>query len=187
MRGTTAMPSTIAQTYDRARQGLHWLGALTILAMFPLGYVMARTADDVLRATLYRAHIVLGVTVLLLTVVRLVLAWRRPVPPPAGLPRWNAVLHVTVHRLALIVPLVLALTGMGTIVQNDLLPALQPGGTLAVPSVLEDARAQAGHRVLAWTYLGILAVHVAGVVRYQLTKGDVMGRMGVRGLAGKAG
>ncbi len=167
-----------ATSYTRTRQALHWLGALLILAMFPMGFIMARTASDTLRSTLYGAHAVVGVLVLILAVVRIVLAARRPVAPPPALPKWNEALFKGVHWAALVVPLLLALSGMGTLAMNDLLPAaLQPGS--AVPATLADARAQTGHRLMAWTYLAILAVHVAGVMRYQFTKGNVIRRMGL--------
>lgn len=180
MTATVRTPATSADTFTRAQQALHWLGALLILAMFPMGFLMARTDDSALRATLYAAHAVTGILVLLTSAVRLVLASRRPVTPPPGMPRWNEKLHFAMHRLALIVPVLLALSGVGTLAMNDLIPgALQPGAV--IPATLEDTRAQTGHRLLAWIYIAILASHIAGVMRYQFTKGDVLKRMGVRG------
>ncbi len=174
------MPTTTADTYTRAQQALHWISALLIIAMFPMGFIMARTDDAALRTALYSAHAVDGLLIVVTSVVRLVLARRRPVAPPPGLPHWNEVLHVTIHRLALIVPLLLALSGLGTMVTNGILPgALQPG--TVIPAVLEDARAQTAHRFMAWAYIALLLMHVAGVMRYQFTKGDVMKRMGVHG------
>ena len=45
-------PRPAAATFTRTQQALHWLSALLILAMFPMGFLMARTDDSALRATL---------------------------------------------------------------------------------------------------------------------------------------
>lgn len=181
MTSTNSNSATGAEAYSRARQALHWLSALLILAMFPLGYTMARTDSDSLRSALYVGHFVIGLLILVLSVARIVLSRRQRVPAPPGMPRWNEILHTSVHRAALIVPLLLAVSGLATLATNELMPGLLRSGTV-VPATLEDARAQTGHRLLAWTYLVLLATHVAGVVRYQLTKGDVLRRMGVKGI-----
>jgi cytochrome b561 len=176
--------SASAEAYSRQRQTLHWIGALLILAIFAMGFTMARTDSEALRATLYAAHATAGILIVVTSLVRIVLARRRPTPPPPGMPRWNEIFHQTVHNLALIVPLILALSGIGAMVMNGLLPAaLQPGA--AIPATLGDARAQTAHRLIAWSYLALLALHVAGVMRHQFTKGDVMRRMGVRGFPTK--
>lgn len=172
-----------AEDYTLAQQRLHWLSALLILAMFPMGLVMARTEAADVRAALYAAHLIDGVVIAVLSAIRMVLARRRPVAPPPGLPRWNEALNGAVHALALLVPLVLALSGAAALIANGLMPAvLQPGVT--IPAVLEDVRAQTAHRLLAYGYLALLGVHVVGVMRYQFTKGDVMRRMGVWGFPG---
>lgn len=169
-------------TYSRIRQALHWIGALLILVMIPMGLVMARTDSDALRAALYRGHAFIGLLVLAVAVVRIGFASRFPVAPPAGLTKANEVLFKAVHWAALIVPVFLAMSGLGALAMNDLMPiALQPGS--AIPAELADARAQSGHRLMAWTYIAILVIHIAGVMRYQFTKGNVLGRMGV-GLPG---
>ena len=181
------MPETPGDRYTASRQALHWIAALLIISMFPLGSIMARTDSDTLRTTLYGVHAAIGLLIAVLAVVRIVLRRRDPVGPPPGLPRWNRVLRENVHRLALFVPLVLALTGVGTIAQNDLGPILQSGGARTVPATLDEAGAQSGHRLIARIYIAILVLHVAGVVRHQIGKGDVLSRMGVRAFAGKGG
>lgn len=168
--------------YTRTQQAMHWLAALLILLMFPMGWVMARTDSEQLRAALYAGHAIVGVLIAVIAVVRLVLARRRPVAVPPGLPRWNEVLYRGVHVLALVVPLVLALSGLGTLAFNGLMPGvLQPGAV--IPAELTETGPQSVHRALSWLYIAILAMHVGGVLRYQFTKGDVLGRMGVRAVA----
>jgi cytochrome b561 len=180
---TTRLSSTrpapdVRTSYGRLRVALHWIGAAAILALMPTGYLMARAVDDAQRLMLYGVHMLVGWAVVAVMVARLVLRFRRPVAPPSGLPAWNRRLHTSVHLLATIVPLLLALSGIGIIVQNDLTPALQAG--VAPPAELEVTQARDAHAIGAYVYLVILAIHVAGVVRYQATKGDVLSRMGIR-------
>lgn len=171
----------VGPSYSLARQALHWVSALLIVAAFVMGFTMARTGADSLRSTLYGTHAAVGVLITVLAIVRIVLARRgAQVVPPPGLAHWNRTLRSAVQSLALFLPLLLAVTGLVTLAANGLLtPKLHSG--LYVPPELADARAQTAHHVLAWVYLSLLAIHVAGVVRYQATKGDALGRMGVRG------
>ena len=146
-----------------------------------MGWVMARTDSEQLRAALYAGHALVGVLVAVTAIVRLVFARRRPVAVPPGLPHWNQVIYRGVHVLALVVPLVLALSGLATLALNGLMPGvLQPGAI--VPAELAETGPQSVHRVLSWLYIAILAMHIGGVIRYQLTKGDVLQRMGVKGV-----
>jgi cytochrome b561 len=175
-------PKSAAQAaeYSRAQQRLHWLSAVLILSMIPTGTIMARALDDGLRLGLYQVHMLVGWTIVALMVARLVLRVRRPVATPPGLPAWNRRLQVGVHWAVAVFPLALALSGVGIVVQNDLGPLLQAG--VAPPATLEVAQARDAHQIGSYAFLALLVVHVAGVVRYQATRGDALGRMGVRGV-----
>lgn len=163
--------------FPRARQSLHWAITALILTMIPTGLIMARTLDDGLRLGLYQAHLVVGWTVVALVLVRLVLKVRHRVPTPPELAPWNLRLHGAVQWTIAVFPLLLALSGMGAILQNDLTPLLQAGE--APPATLAVAQARDGHMVGAYFFTALLVVHVAGVVRYQTTRGNVMARMGI--------
>ncbi len=145
--------------------------------MIPIGLIMARALDDGLRLGLYQAHLLLGWTVVVLSVVRLVLKTRRKVPVPPGLAPWNRWLHGAVQWTVAMFPLLRALSGMGAILQNDLTPVLQAGE--APPATLAVTQARDGHMVGAYAFTALLAMHVAGVVRYQTTHGNVLARMGI--------
>lgn len=171
-------PAPADAAYPRLRQGLHWVSALLILVMFPTGLIMARTLDDGVRLNLYQAHLLIGWVIVVLMLIRLGLRVRRPVPPPSGLAPWNRRLYLGVHWAATLLPLLLAVSGMGAILQNDLGPLLQAG--VAPPATLDVAQARDGHQVGAYLFAALLVVHVAGVLRYQATMGDALGRMGLR-------
>lgn len=168
-------PTPVERTYGRTRQWLHWLGAILILGMIPTGLVMARTLDDGLRLTLYQVHLAAGWIVVALAVWRLVLRFRQRVPAPAELAPWNRRLLHGVHWAVAAFPLLLAVSGFGTIAQNDLLPVLQAGE--APPATLDVATARTGHQVGAYLFTALLVMHVGGIVRHQARHGAALAPM----------
>lgn len=163
------------RTYGRSRAWLHWAIAAAVLVMIATGVMMARTLDDTMRLDLYRVHLALGWTVVALSLWRLVLRVRRPVPVPAGLAPWNQRLVSGVHWAVAVSPLLLAVSGMATMLQNDLTPLIQAGE--APPATLPVDQARTGHQVGAYLFSALLVVHVAGIVRHQLRFGAALAPM----------
>lgn len=50
----------------------HWLTALLILSMIPLGIYMHELPNDSYKAVFYRIHIIIGISVFVLTILRIV-------------------------------------------------------------------------------------------------------------------
>jgi len=171
------MPARDVPAYPRYRQVLHWASAALILAMIPTGLIMARTLDDGLRLSLYQVHLLAGWAIVALMLVRVVLRFRRPVPAPDGLAPWNRALYRGVHWAVTLFPLALAASGLGAILQNDIGPLLQAGSP--PPATLDVAQARDAHQIGSYLFVALLVVHVAGVLRYQATRGDVLRRMGI--------
>ena len=171
------MPARDDTPYPRSRQVLHWVSAALILLMIPTGLIMARTLDDGLRLTLYQAHLLGGWAIVALMLTRVVLRFRRPVSAPSGLAPWNRALYLGVHWTVTLFPLALAASGTFAILQNDIGPMLQAGSP--PPATLDVAQARDAHETGAYLFMALLVVHVAGVLRYQATRGDVLRRMGV--------
>jgi cytochrome b561 len=164
-----------ARTYARVRQAIHWTAVLLVLTMIPTGLVMADTLDDGLRLTLYQVHLLVGWLVVALAIWRVVLRFRQRVPAPAELAPWNRRLLHVVHWTVAVFPLLLAVSGVGAIVQNDLVPVLQAGE--APPATLDVATARTGHQIGAYLFTALLVVHVAGIVRHQVRFGGALAPM----------
>ena len=167
--------ATEARTYGRARQAIHWIATVLILALIPIGFIMARTLDDGLRLSLYQAHLLIGWTVVALALVRVIMRFRQRIPAPADLAPWNRRLLHGVHWAVAVFPLLLAVSGFGTILQNELLPVLQAGE--APPATLDVATARTGHMIGSYLFSALLVVHVAGIVRHQVRFGGAMAPM----------
>ena len=95
---TLGRVSAAARRYTLTAQALHWVSAVLMFIVLPLAWVMVnmpRTAPD--REWLYTLHKSVGLTILVLVMVRI--AWRaahprlRPAHAPAGSsicwPRWR--------------------------------------------------------------------------------------------------
>ncbi len=100
-------PATLR--YTSPAIALHWLLALMLLGSFSVGIYMSDLPFSPSRLKLYNWHKWAGVTILLLSLLRL--AWRithRPPPEPA-MPAWQAraasATHVALYALFFTVPL----------------------------------------------------------------------------------
>jgi cytochrome b561/polyisoprenoid-binding protein YceI len=168
--------------YTPAAKALHWLIALLIFVLFPLGWFMdGFTGLQKFQA--YNMHKSLGLTVLLLTVLRL--AWRFFNPAPAlpdSVPeRQKRAAHGLHHTLYLTVFLI-ALAGWAMISASDkpsalfnlrpfpLLPWLSDlpvADKKFYHSIFEEA-----HGVLGWVLLVLLALHIGAALYHGIVLKD---------------
>lgn len=164
------------ETYGRVTKIIHWLSALLIIGMLVFGTVMTRLNDGVTKTQMYQTHVLIGLTVLTLTVIRL--AWRFVEPWPDGPPglsttrarafKWN---HILLY--VFIVPLLLS--GVSMLLLSNL--GLSPGGV--TPEAIMDVPPRIFHDIGSKLVLLLFIMHVVGVIQYQITKGDTLGRMGL--------
>ena len=90
---------------------IHWIMALLVLGMIPVGFFMIREGlDRSLQNFLFISHKNIGVLLLLLIFVRLLYRWRYPPQlAPVAMPRVQQLAagatHVALYALLLIMPL----------------------------------------------------------------------------------
>lgn len=163
------------ETYSKVTQAIHWSTAVLVFALIPLGLIMTRLSEDSDPTALYRAHVGIGLIVLLLTVARVV--WRfadpNPQPPPLSMPPWRQVVFRLVNAGLYIGLIVLVITGLTMLIGSGMVPFPSE----VVPNEIEDIPPRTAHRVLAWVFTLIVLSHLAGVISYQMKKGDTLGRM----------
>ncbi len=173
--------------YSALAAGLHWL--IAVLILFQVGFawwVMGRTAiHSPTHAWAMSIHTSTGITVLVLSVIRLAarLAWPPP-PLPATLAPWDQFLAQASHGLFYFLIIALPLTGWA-------IASLRPRpiafwGLFAWPHLpgLAGAGRQIGHLlatthtlILLWITLILLVLHVAGAIRNQFGPSPVFWRM----------
>jgi cytochrome b561 len=99
--------------YGAVAMALHWVIAAAIIANLYIGLEfsdMPRGDPD--KAMLMGWHKSIGLTVLVLSILRLIWRWMNPVPPPPqGLNRWIRVSGTAVHHLLYFMMIVIPLAG----------------------------------------------------------------------------
>ena len=179
-----------AKRYSAVAMALHWLVAGLILANIWFGWRMGRMGG-LARFETFQVHKSIGVTVLLLTALRV--GWRiaNPPPPPAvGLSRRerqaSRAAHLTLYGLMIVLPLTgwvivsASAYNLPTLLYGVVpWPHIGPVHDLA-PGVRRVLEARAGllHAYLAWSLAALAALHIAAALKHGLADGDaVMRRM----------
>jgi cytochrome b561 len=164
-----------APRYTTTAIALHWLLAVMILGALAVGLTMTSLPFSPLRLKLYNWHKWAGVTILLLSALRLL--WRLTHRPPAmpPMPAWQAraahAAHVVLYALFFAVPLA------GWAYSSAAGFPIVLFGVLPLPDFVPASRELAAtlkpvHAALAWTLGAVVALHVAGALKHQLIDRD---------------
>ncbi len=165
------------QRYGAMAIALHWSSAAAIILLFASGLTAANFSTATPPA-LVVAHAALGTLTLLLTLARIVwwIAFDRR---PAGLvqPRWQHIVAQAVHGLLYVALLVLATSGIATLVLSGAVPSLLAGGPVPDFDLLLPRQV---HGLVSRLLLALLALHVGAALYHQFVcKDGLMSRMGV--------
>jgi cytochrome b561 len=163
--------------YGTVAIAIHWASALAVIFAF-IGGLAAANADPVPVALLV-AHIVLGSSVLLLTLLRIVwwLAADRHPETPAGQPRWQALAARVVHGLLYLILVLMASSGIATIVSSGAIPAITSGAPLPDFS---EVLPRLAHGIMSKVLLVLLAAHIGAALYHQFVRRDrLLARMGI--------
>ena len=105
------MIDTAARRYSTGAMLFHWVIAIAVIVNWRIAEA-AEHAEMPAKAEIFANHKALGITILLLTLGRLVWRWTHPVPPlPSGLAKWEATLARAVHILFYVLLIGLPLGG----------------------------------------------------------------------------
>ena len=159
---------------------LHWLLAVALVGMFGVGLYMTSLPFSPARLKLYNWHKWAGVTVLTLSLLRLL--WRVTHRPPAlparvaqAMPRWQHIAHHGTHHLLyalfFIVPLVgwayssaagFPIVWFGLLQLPDFVPVSPELAELIKP----------WHQITAYALAALVVLHVAAAWKHQLIDRD---------------
>ncbi|MFC4256920.1 cytochrome b/b6 domain-containing protein [Croceibacterium xixiisoli] len=180
-------PAADGARYSSVAMALHWLIALALAFQLALGFAMPRDASGF---ALYQFHKSIGITILLLTVLRIV--WRlMHRPPPAVEGGFNGFLAKAVHVGLYVFMIGAPLTGWAMVSTDALkIPTMLFGAIpwphLPLPAGINGSMEDA-HELLAWFGIALFLLHVAGALRHQLVKKDnLLRRMAPGGAAAAA-
>lgn len=175
-----------AARYSRTAIVLHWVLGLAILGLFGMGLYMTSLPFSPARLKLYNWHKWAGITLLALSVVRLL--WRATHRPPAlpanianAMPAWQQWAHHGTHHvmyaLFFLVPLI------GWAYSSAAGFPIVVFGVLPLPDFVPVDKALAElikpfHELSAFALVGLAGLHIAAVLKHQLVDKDgLIGRM----------
>ncbi len=164
--------------YSKALIWIHWISALLIFALFAVGLYMTNVdPKSPLKTTLFQMHALVGYLVGLLTMVRLVLLFKhgKPAPPP-GLAGPRLLAFHAVHWLIYLGIFLMVISGAQIFLQSGMSPL---PWAIRFEDIDFNVPAVGRHLTLKFFLAGLILAHIAGVLSYQVTKGDVLSRMGL--------
>lgn len=177
-------------TYDRTARRLHWIIAILIIFMLIGGKLMGfiPKEETSLRVMVYGWHKTFGITILVLSVLRLVWRLRHKAPAlPEHRPSWEKLAakftHIAFYVFMIAMPMIgWAITSTSRypskIFQVIPLPSLPGLGDLGekrgdVHHFFEDA-----HEKLAYLAIALIVLHVGAALKHHYKdKDDVLARM----------
>jgi cytochrome b561 len=171
--------SSEVKRYHPALITLHWLLAVAILGMYAFGSFVL---DDMHNSapgkpTLLSLHLVIGVAILLLTVVRLIIRVRAPRPAPVPGSRGAQKVATGLQHLMYTLTVLIVVSGLVLAFSAHLFTILY-GHTGTLPKDFEDFTS---HDIHGWLVNGLLVVvglHVAAALQHQfILKDGIMSRI----------
>jgi cytochrome b561 len=182
-----ALAATEAR-YNGLAIALHWLLAVMIVGAMGVGLYMADLPFSPTRLKLYNWHKWAGVTLLLLSALRLL--WRLAKRPPAlpariadAMPAWQRMAHHGTHHLMYLLFFAVPLTGWAyssaagfPIVWFGVLPL--PDWVPADKALAESIKPL--HELAAWSLAALVIAHVGAALKHQWIDRDrLLARMGI--------
>ncbi|AEG49249.1 cytochrome b561 [Sphingobium chlorophenolicum L-1] len=161
------------QRYSRTAIFLHW--AIAALLAFQIAVGWALEDLGARGFSLFQLHKSIGISILALTLARIVLRYWKPRPASVE-GGWQGALAKAVHGGLYIFMLGAPLTGWALVSTAKVkVPTLIFGAIplphLPLPMSVNDP-AHGAHAILAWIGIALFALHVAGALRHHFLMGD---------------
>ena len=171
-----------SERYGPVSQAFHWLTVALFAAQFGIAFYMHDLPRGPSKLEWYALHKSIGVTILVLILLRL--AWRRanvkpPLPP--DMPRWQEIAaHGVQHSMYLIMVL---MPISGLVMSWAANYPVSVYGLFTLPNLVAPSETlkeamEVVHLVFAWTVAGLVSAHVAGALNHHfIQKDNVLRRM----------
>ena len=170
------MPDQAAPGYTLTARILHWLTAVLVLTMIPIGIVMSNFDLGSNGDRLFDLHRSMGAVLLPIMLVRLVYRWTNPPPRlPDDLPAIQQLAaHLTHWGLYI---LLIAQPFIGWVATSAYRAPIVVFGLFELPPIWPvdqafSGRAFALHRWIGFALAGLIAMHVGAALFHHLVRKD---------------
>lgn len=161
--------------YHGPAKTLHWLTAMLIFIAFPLGVYMHNLRLSPTKLQLYSYHKWIGITALLIVILRVVWRLAKGAPAPLPGPAWQqkaaALTHGVLYVLMFAVPLSGWLMSSAKGVPVVYFGVLQLPDFVGKHEVLGDILKRA-HAWLNFSMIGLVALHVVAALKHHFIDRD---------------
>lgn len=167
--------------YGTPAKILHWLIVALLALQYPIGWLMPDIHRGMTPGAGMTFHVSIGITIMALTVLRLVWRLTHPVAPESSLPAWQRVSSEAVHWL--LYALVLATTISGWLFASFRGWSVSFFYLMPLPMLGSDNQAAGRaidglHQAVEWALLITIVIHVAAALAHKFVyRDDVMQRM----------
>ncbi|MDF1792367.1 MAG: cytochrome b/b6 domain-containing protein [Thalassobaculaceae bacterium] len=156
-------------------KGFHWLTALAIAAMFVIAWRMDALPIGLAKLQAYGWHKSIGLTILVVTALRLLWRLVNPQPPFLGNSRWQGRASTAAHWL--LYACLIALPVLGWLMSAAANTPVNLFGLVVLPNPIAPDRELAhlfeeAHETLAYGLLGLVALHAAAALKHHLVDRD---------------
>ena len=159
----------------------HWLIVALLIAQYLIGWLMPDLHRNMKPGAPMTFHVSVGLSILVLIMLRFVWRLTHPVAPESSLPPWQRLSSEAVHWL--LYALVLATTATGWLFASFRGWSMQflylvPMPMLASENSAAGKTIDGWHQALEWTLLVVIVVHVAAALVHLFVYRDrIMQRM----------
>jgi cytochrome b561 len=167
--------------YGTTAKVFHWLIVALLLVQYPLGWLMPDLHKDMKPGAAMTFHVSIGMTILVLIVLRVAWRFTHPVAPENSLPPWQRLSSEVMHWL--LYALVLATTVTGWLFASFRgwsmsLFFLMPMPMLASNNPAAGKVIDGLHQAMEWSLLVMIGSHVAtALVHIFIYRDRIMQRM----------
>lgn len=175
-------PSTTSDQYTKVAIALHWLIGLSIIALLVLGLTMEDFPMEIKKQA-YQFHKSLGLTVLVLTFVRILWRLTHKAPPlPDGMKPWEKFAAHAVHFGLYFIMLAMPLTGWALVSSSPRGFPTEYFGLFNWPHIpfltdienKKDVSHNFGeaHEILANLAIALIVLHVGAALKHHFINRD---------------
>ncbi|MGI9570766.1 MAG: cytochrome b, partial [Desulfobulbia bacterium] len=159
--------------YSNVVVTIHWLTAILIIAALGSGFRAANTLDITTKSQLLAVHVSLAMTVVLLTLARILWWWfldKKP-DPVADTPTWQHISAQAIHLLFYVVILGMGASGIGMLVLSGAGPIIFGSVEGQLPNFW-DFKPRVPHGIGARVLIALLIFHTSAALYHHFIRRD---------------
>ncbi len=160
--------NNLLEKYSKAIIIIHWLSFLLIMVLIPIGFLMANMEGGELRLVLLRVHVILGILVFILTLLRVWFFFTHKRPSRLQTGSWlHDKLIVWIENSFYFILILLSTSGIATIIFGNFAEAIKKSDISLLPQTYDIPPSMA-HKALAIILIILLLGHVGGVINHYI-------------------